>query len=510
MTLQGIRQLEPVEQPETKLTYIIARTQAPSGNAFSLAPETSDITDNRLILGSVIGTLVRYGPSGLIEPALAESWKVSTDQLRWEFNLRPNLKCDDGEMIDAPTFVKHLKSALLRYAKSSKLMTFNHLKGWDQFNLNGQQEALGLKADGSLRIIFEFDTKTDEPLDSFTVAYFGFWCSHNFNGEKFRQDSKFISSGPYEILTAPKENSVVVQRSKNWMESDLGDFKTIEFKAEKLKNKIGRYQNTIVRLGMIPPHIEDKDQFNLVKGPPIYLTAFVLSPFIKDGLFKLAKNRKIFRDRLRRLQYPELFSANNLFRAKFFYENAPSQINYASTMGEKLIYSGQEVNINTPFRMGEEVEKALREIIISIMPEIPKDKLLFNDFKFDLSEYQKKIADNSYYDIRIPSVNIGGHITNSGTSGVEMMLCTKMGVSFPDPSGEVCHLSSSYTKLDKPVDQNFIDQFNQILYDDASVIPFFHSGLTWLYSKDIDVKTVPSGIGFPIFERLKLSKDSQL
>lgn len=89
-----------------------------------MAPETSDITDNRLILGSLIGTLVRYGPSGLTEPALAENWEVSNDHLRWEFNLRPNLKCDDGEIIDAPTFVKHLKSALVRYAKSSKLMHF--------------------------------------------------------------------------------------------------------------------------------------------------------------------------------------------------------------------------------------------------------------------------------------------------------------------------------------------------------------------------------------------------
>lgn len=50
------------------------------------------------IFGLTFEGLVSENPiTGEIEPALAESWKVSDDKLRIVFTLRPNLKWSDGQ-----------------------------------------------------------------------------------------------------------------------------------------------------------------------------------------------------------------------------------------------------------------------------------------------------------------------------------------------------------------------------------------------------------------------------
>lgn len=49
----------------------------------------------------VFETLINYGENGKLEPALAESWKVSDDGLTISFNLRPNVTFSDGTPFDA-------------------------------------------------------------------------------------------------------------------------------------------------------------------------------------------------------------------------------------------------------------------------------------------------------------------------------------------------------------------------------------------------------------------------
>ncbi len=68
----------------------------------SLGPgNPHDYSSNMAMLDLLYEPLVRYGPDGSIQPALAESWEISPDGLIWTFKLRPNVTFHDGTPFDA-------------------------------------------------------------------------------------------------------------------------------------------------------------------------------------------------------------------------------------------------------------------------------------------------------------------------------------------------------------------------------------------------------------------------
>ena len=107
----------------------------------------------------------------------------------------------------------------------------------------------------------------------------------------------------------------------------------------------------------------------------------------------------------------------------------------------------------------------------------------------------ERVRSNKYYDIRMAEVHSGSTYINDA---IKMMFCSKMGVSFPDPSGRICKLvaeheknKDSYSRKKHGITQDYRDRFNQYLLEDAAVIPVFHSRLTTLFSKDLNVITTP-------------------
>jgi peptide/nickel transport system substrate-binding protein len=66
-----------------------------------LDPHTTNATATRNMLENVYDTLVMFNSSGLIVPALAESWEASEDGLTWTFNLREGVTFHDGTPLTA-------------------------------------------------------------------------------------------------------------------------------------------------------------------------------------------------------------------------------------------------------------------------------------------------------------------------------------------------------------------------------------------------------------------------
>ena len=56
--------------------------------------------------------LLRYGPGGVLEPALAESWSRSSDGLTWTFRLRKGVADHAGETVDAEAIRDHFVRVL--------------------------------------------------------------------------------------------------------------------------------------------------------------------------------------------------------------------------------------------------------------------------------------------------------------------------------------------------------------------------------------------------------------
>ena len=109
-------------------------------------------------------------------------------------------------------------------------------------------------------------------------------------------------------------------------------------------------------------------------------------------------------------------------------------------------------------------------------------------YKEEISENLGQIIQNGDYDIWLGSVVNGSSIENWV---VHMMWCTKMGVSFFDVSKKICKLTKSYDQKDNlKIDATYISTLNQIIEDDATVLPIAVFGDYFYISDDID----PSGV----------------
>jgi len=115
--------------------------------------------------------------------------------------------------------------------------------------------------------------------------------------------------------------------------------------------------------------------------------------------------------------------------------------------------------------------------------------------------WRQRLLSNKEFDIRFSSVAAGANVRNFI---VKMMFCTKLGVCYPDPSGRICNLVEKFDSNPNFDFNDYIKEFNQTLYDDATVIPLRHFGSTWILSDLIDPQSFPATVETPLFESLRM------
>ncbi|MBK7843541.1 MAG: hypothetical protein IPJ71_07565 [Bdellovibrionales bacterium] len=475
--------------------------------SFSLAPSHSDSFENQTILNALVGTLVKYDVSGRIEPYLASSWSKSNNGRRWEFSLHDHLECEDGTPITAKSYVLKLQQQLRTYAKSGRLMVFDQLEGWLEFTKGRASSILGLKTSGENSIIFEFTREQHELLEFLRMPYFGFWCDRNFVDGKFRDDNKFTSSGSYLLRSNDNGRRLLIEKNQKWFSVSKSSPDVISFSAKDIDETIVNNSRTIVRLGASVPDFPSNhigSAFHKVRTAPFLLTAFVLSPLTPSGFFKSKRNRQILQSRLQRTSFPDWVSQNAIYPSASFYSHLPSIERqnprpppFTHFINDEYLYSDQKIIVSLPNRLGSLVCNYIQTLAKELLSGIPDNRIVFETVDSSDPITFNKLISNRAFDIRVSTVDIGGNITNSI---IDMMFCTKLGVSFPDPSGRICELVTKYKEFSREADEEYIQKFNQVLTEDAFVLPLFHSGLTSLFSEDIDPETIPSGTTHPRFE----------
>jgi peptide/nickel transport system substrate-binding protein len=80
----------------------------------TLDPQTTNAAVSRMILRYAADTLVSMDPagSGKISDGLAKSWQVSPNGLQWTFDLKPGVKFQNNDVVDAPAVVASFKRAM--------------------------------------------------------------------------------------------------------------------------------------------------------------------------------------------------------------------------------------------------------------------------------------------------------------------------------------------------------------------------------------------------------------
>ncbi|WP_413289898.1 ABC transporter substrate-binding protein [Bdellovibrio sp. HCB337] len=464
------------------------------GMYFSLNPKDSDFATHETVLTNLVGTLVKLSETGQFEPYLAETFSTSEDGLTWTFNIRSNLACEDGTAITAQSFAEAFTLALKRYSKFSKVIDFELLEGWGSFS-SGQSTSISGITYVNNRLIFKLTARPENFIGHLRLPYFGFWCSHNFNSDgSFKDDHKIISSGPYRVSHSAK-NSILLEKRSDWFSISEDSPKEIHF-SYATPDKLSDSSPTTVIEILGRDKVLNLPSFMEIKSPPSIMWAMIVSP-IKKGPFESLKNRQAFADRITAAK-----KKSALFSSTLFYPSTPTDVQlrqhltpYNSEMAGKKInfafanrnYTQQEI---------DEIKKITLEALRDSSAEV--------EFHFGEpleNNWRHRLLSNREFDIRMNGVDQGGYPKNRT---IKMMFCSNLGVCYPDPSGRICKVVDAQDRNGGPIPQAYISEFNQALYDDASVIPLTHFGTHWLASSDIDLKTLPPNSGIFHFEGIRL------
>ena len=468
----------------------------------STSPFSSDRLPNLTLMHQLVGTLVKYGTSGRFEPYLAERWESSSDQKRWIFFLRSGLTCEDGTPIEASQYVKTFKLLLRSYARNSTPAVFAKLVGWDSF-LNGDDGALGVRNGPGNAVEFIFTGKPFGLLDYLGMPYFGFYSSRDFEGDSWKDSARITSSGGYVLSPIQEGQDIVLRKRSGWfsareLSADSVRIKYIDFaSASKIPAKNALLVSRLDGSEALP------DGFVQVSGVPTILSSIVLSPFRQGSPFVEQGFRRSFVATLRNLQRQMTARPGvSLLTEKF----------YPSWVGKDVVgVEGLQMSPVSPNARG----RPLTVMLHSSMPERERvyAKQLLTlalesyglEFEFVPESEKVQLWEfDQTYDIRVPRVNIGGNLLSEA---VRMMFCSKMGVSFPDPSGRICRITEDFeSDQSSTTFQEYGDSFNQVLFEDAAVIPLFHTGWTWFLSPQIKSEGVSPSMAVPRFDLLELKQ----
>jgi hypothetical protein len=138
----------------------------------------------------------------------------------------------------------------------------------------------------------------------------------------------------------------------------------------------------------------------------------------------------------------------------------------------------------------------IRGLVVSVLTDLSVP-FEFVDSRF-LSDRSMRVED---FDIKIGGVDAGSGFENWLT---KMMFCSPLGVRLPDPSGRICELTDGVEKGRLALSsKEYADRFNAILEEDAALLPISRYGMTWFFSRELDLERITPALVVPRFELLR-------
>ena len=232
----------------------------------------------------------------------------------------------------------------------------------------------------------------------------------------------------------------------------------------------------------------------------------ILNP--SRGVFKNVKNRKIVAAQIKEAM-GRIDKNFEWFAVSPRFYPFSAIINLASknkTTGSKIF--AEPLATKNPIKIIDIPRSNQRvKLVYSVLEQVFREqKIPFEYVSIDhknKTDRQAKQASQDELDIYTIGVDKGGAAV---TSVVHMMFCSKLGANFPDPSGRICKLVEEYQGRDLSPEetQKFGERFEEIVDDDACVIPFIHRGQNWLYSDDLDLSLISPNMSFPDLQLIKI------
>ena len=476
------------------VNYIIADGLWP----LSFNPEDSDVFENAVVMELVVGTLVRYEGTGRYLPFVAEKWQISSDGLKYTFYLRDNISTEMDEPITAQTYINNFRILLGKYAKRSSPPVFKYLVGFEEF-MDGKTEQLGVKALSDKIIEFSFSQKVSGLFEFLAMPYFGYYSSTNFDANgNWIDKQRIVSSGPYKVSTI-NDKEVVLEKRSSWFSHIKNSPKLISVSSQTFEEALKSSKKTVICLRGVSS-MPYSDNYIKIHGTPTILAYAVLSPLVENGIFKDEKVRNEFAMALRAHFRKNLPQVDGLYPTDSFYfsdEGKPEE-----HVGYSLTNKFEKMPVSMVVRPSKDDKSLILKTIAEQFFKEAAVNLTTKVLDADDKEWFNKFRSSGFADVRIGTVDIGGEIEDWV---IRMMFCSNLGVSFPDLNQNVCKVTSEFEN--GSIDfANYKSKFEQVIKQDAVVVPLFHYGCLWLFTNDFDVSRLTPTMGIIPFDQVGVLK----
>jgi peptide/nickel transport system substrate-binding protein len=192
-------------------TFIFAR----GSDAERLDPADVDDGESVNTLAQICEGLVRFRSGTFeVEPALAESWSVSDDGLRYTFQLRPNVRFHDGVPLDAAaalwSFRRQMEESHPGRLPGSAFQYWNYL----------YQDIERVEAVGPMTLEFRLSQPNATILRSLAIfpAYLISPRSREVHGEDFVRHP--IGTGPYRFVRWIPNQAITLERNPEYWDAE--------------------------------------------------------------------------------------------------------------------------------------------------------------------------------------------------------------------------------------------------------------------------------------------------
>lgn len=215
-----------------------------SGDPESLDPHLYSSDQAAFILRDIGEGLLAYAPNGQLKPAVAESWSLSEDGLRYEFIIREEAKWSDGTPIRANDFVFAFRRLLNPNTASPSAALFLSIANSRQV-LEGvmSEEELGVFALDEKRLRIQLDSPTPYfPQLLAHPAMFPLHPSVGNQAESSASSVRYIANGAYKLDKWSVGSEVFLSRNAYYWDDVNTAFDSVRWVAVEGVEETNRYR----------------------------------------------------------------------------------------------------------------------------------------------------------------------------------------------------------------------------------------------------------------------------
>ncbi len=187
-----------------------------SGDAVGLDPARETDGESFNVTNAVFETLVEFAPGTTkVQPALAESWEISDDQLQYTFQLRRNVKFHDGTNLNADAVVFSFER---QFIKTHPQNQYGPWQYWGYMDMSSIVESV--KAVDAYTVRFQLKRKEAPFIANLAMDFASIVSPTAVRkyGAKFSQNP--VGTGPFVFVSWKKDDSIIFTKNKNyWREA---------------------------------------------------------------------------------------------------------------------------------------------------------------------------------------------------------------------------------------------------------------------------------------------------